>query len=68
MDVSADGKLLVAGTSDGQVLLFNATDATLLGTLSTDQTTAVNRIEVSPDGEWLVAVSGDVLTTWRNDP
>lgn len=65
IDFSPDGRLLGAGTEDGKVVLWDASDGTRLGSPIQVATGAVDPISFSPDGRLLAASSGDqTVTLW----
>ena len=60
---SADGRLLAAGTEDGEVVLWNAADGSPSGPPIQVANGAIDPISFSPDGRFFGASSADGTST-----
>jgi WD40 repeat protein len=65
VDFSNDGRLLLSGSSDNNIKLWDVESATLLKTFS-EHVTATEDVVFTPDGKSAISAENNYIVYWRN--
>ena len=65
IDFSSNGKLLLSGSSDNNIKLWDVESATLLKTFS-EHVTATEDVVFTPDGKSAISAENNYIVYWRN--
>jgi WD40 repeat protein len=65
IDFSRDGKLLISGSSDNNIKLWDVETSTLIKTFS-EHVTATRDVKFTPDGMSAISAENSYIVYWRN--